>query len=142
MNEYKYTINGNKYEVVISDITDNIATLTVNGEQYTVEMEKKAEPEKPKPVVRKASSDDVNEGSSAPVSGSVSGTAIKAPLPGVITDICVTEGQEVAAGDTIVVLEAMKMANNLQAEKAGKVTAIVVKVGQSVMEDESLVYIE
>jgi biotin carboxyl carrier protein len=105
-------------------------------------MEKKAEPEKPKPVVRKASSDDVNEGSSAAVSGSVSGTAIKAPLPGVITDICVTEGQEVAAGDTIVVLEAMKMANNLQAEKAGKVTAIVVKVGQSVMEDESLVYIE
>jgi biotin carboxyl carrier protein len=142
MNEYKYTINGNKYEVVISDITDNIATLTVNGEQYTVEMEKKVEPEKPKPVVRKASSDDVNEGSSAAVSGSVSGTAIKAPLPGVITDICVTEGQEVAAGDTIVVLEAMKMANNLQAEKAGKVTAIVVKVGQSVMEDESLVYIE
>ena len=142
MNEYNYTINGNKYEVVISDITDNIATLTVNGEQYTVEMEKKAEPEKPKPVVRKASSDDVNEGSSAAVSGSVSGTAIKAPLPGVITDICVTEGQEVAAGDTIVVLEAMKMANNLQAEKAGKVTAIVVKVGQSVMEDESLVYIE
>ena len=142
MNEYKYTINGNKYEVIISDITDNIATLSVNGEQYTVEMEKKAEPEKPKPVVRKASSDDVNEGSSAAVSGSVSGTAIKAPLPGVITDICVTEGQEVAAGDTIVVLEAMKMANNLQAEKAGKVTAIVVKVGQSVMEDESLVYIE
>ena len=142
MNEYKYTINGNKYEVVISDITDNIATLSVNGEQYTVEMEKKAEPEKPKPVVRKASSDDSNESSSAAASGSVSGTAIKAPLPGVITDICVTEGQEVAAGDTIVVLEAMKMANNLQAEKAGKVTAIVVKVGQSVMEDESLVYIE
>ena len=142
MNEYKYTINGNKYEVVIRDITDNIATLSVNGEQYTVEMEKKAEPEKPKPVVRKASSDDSNESSSAAASGSVSGTAIKAPLPGVITDICVTEGQEVAAGDTIVVLEAMKMANNLQAEKAGKVTAIVVKVGQSVMEDESLVYIE
>ena len=45
MKEYKYTINGNKYEVVVGDITDNIATLTVNGEQYTVEMEKQAEPE-------------------------------------------------------------------------------------------------
>ena len=142
MNEYKYTINGNKYEVVISDITDNIATLTVNGEQYTVEMEKKAEPEKPKPVVRKASSDDVNEGSSAAVSGSVSGTAIKAPLPGVITDIKVAVGDEVQAGDTVVVLEAMKMANNLQAEKAGKVTAICVKIGESVMEDDALVVIE
>jgi len=139
MNEYKYTINGNKYEVVISDITDNIATLTVNGEQYTVEMEKQAEPEKPKPVVRQASESSESSTSS---SGSASGTAIKAPLPGVITEICVTEGQEVAAGDTVIVLEAMKMANALQAEKSGKVSAIVVKVGQSVMEDEALVYIE
>ena len=54
MKEYKYTINGNKYEVVVGDITDNIATLTVNGEQYTVEMEKQAEPEKKKPVVKPA----------------------------------------------------------------------------------------
>ena len=140
MNEYKYTINGNNYEVVISDITDNIATLTVNGEQYTVEMEKQAEPEKPKPVVRQAS--ETSEGGSAASSGSATGTAIKAPLPGVITEICVTEGQEVAAGDTVVVLEAMKMANALQAEKSGKISAIVVKVGQSVMEDEALVFIE
>ena len=141
MKEYKYTINGNKYEVVISDITENIATLTVNGEEYTVEMEKQAEPEKPKAVVRKADEADA-EGGSAASAGSASGTAIKAPLPGVITDICVTEGQEVQAGDTVVVLEAMKMANALQAEKSGKVTAIVVKIGQSVMEDEALVYIE
>ena len=144
MKEYKYTINGNKYEVVISDITENIATLTVNGEEYTVEMEKQAEPEKPKPVVRKVaeSGDAAEGGSSAASAGSASGTAIKAPLPGVITEICVSEGQEVAAGDTVIVLEAMKMANALQAEKSGKVTAIVVKVGQSVMEDEALVYIE
>jgi biotin carboxyl carrier protein len=45
-------------------------------------------------------------------------------------------------GDTVVVLEAMKMANNLQAEKAGKVTAICVKIGESVMEDDALVVIE
>ena len=139
MKEYKYTINGNKYEVVISDITENIATLTVNGEEYTVEMEKQAEPEKPKPVVRQAAEADAEGGSAA---SSATGTAIKAPLPGVITDICVTEGQEVQAGDTVVVLEAMKMANALQAEKSGKITAIVVKIGQSVMEDEALVYIE
>ena len=142
MKEYKYTINGNKYEVVISDITEDIATLTVNGEEYTVEMEKQAEPEKPKPVVRQASSSDSSEAGAAKSAGSASGTAVKAPLPGVITEICVAEGQEVAAGDTVIVLEAMKMANALQAEKSGKVSAIVVKVGQSVMEDEALVYIE
>ena len=128
MKEYKYTINGNKYEVVVGDITDNIATLTVNGEEYTVEMEKQPEPEKKKPVVKAAtaaSSDD------AP-----------APLPGVITDICVAEGDEVKAGDTVIVLEAMKMANNLTAEKDGKVSAICVKIGESVMEDDALIVIE
>ena len=142
MKEYKYTINGNKYEVVISDITENIATLTVNGEEYTVEMEKQAEPEKPKPVVRQASSSDDADSSAPKSTDSASGTAVKAPLPGVITEICVSEGQEVQAGDTVVVLEAMKMANALQAEKSGKISAIAVKVGQSVMEDEALVYIE
>lgn len=142
MKEYKYTINGNKYEVVISDITENIATLTVNGEQYTIEMEKKAEPEKKKPVVRAATvaaSDDAPAANKAAVNKA---NAIKAPLPGVITDILVAEGDEVKVGDTVVVLEAMKMANNLTAEKAGKITAILVKPGQSVMEDEALVVIE
>ena len=50
MKEYKYTINGNKYEVAIGEIVDNIATVTVNGEEYKVEMEKEAEPEKKKVV--------------------------------------------------------------------------------------------
>jgi len=51
-------------------------------------------------------------------------------------------GQEVSAGDTVVVLEAMKMANNIEAEKSGKVTAICVKQGENVMEDAPLVVIE
>jgi biotin carboxyl carrier protein len=141
MKEYKYTINGNKYEVAITDITDNIATLTVNGEQYTVEMEKQAEPEKPKPVVRPAAA----AGDDAPAADKASvnkANAVKAPLPGVITEINVAVGDEVQVGDTVVVLEAMKMANALQAEKAGKVTAVCVKIGESVMEDDALVVIE
>lgn len=140
MKEYKYTINGNKYEVVIGDITDNVATLTVNGEEFKVEMEREAEPEKKKPVVRAAASSAADE----PAAGTAANkaNALKAPLPGVITDILVEVGQEVQAGDNVIVLEAMKMANNLQAEKSGKVTAICVQVGQSVMEDEALVVIE
>ena len=143
MKQYKYTINGNKYEVTIGDITDNIATLTVNGEEYKVEMEREAEPKKKKPVLGKtapaaATTPEVST-SGAPANKA---NALKAPLPGVITDILVEVGQEVSAGDNVVVLEAMKMANNLQAEKSGKVTAICVKVGQSVMEDEALVVIE
>ena len=138
MKEYKYTINGNKYEVIITDITDNIATLTVNGEEYTVQMEKQPEPEKVKPAVA-AASDDAPATSKAAVNKN---NAIKAPLPGVITDIQVAVGDEVKAGDTVIVLEAMKMANALQAEKDGKVTAICVKIGESVMEDDALVVIE
>jgi len=143
MKQYKYTINGNKYEVAIGDIVDNIATLTVNGEEFKVEMEKQAEPEKKKPVVRPAAA--AAESSAPATEGGAAvnkANALKAPLPGVITDILVEVGQEVEAGQNVVVLEAMKMANNLQAEKAGKVTAICVQVGQSVMEDEALVVIE
>ena len=141
MKEYKYTINGNKYEVVVGDIKDNIAFLTVNGETYTVEMEKQAGPEKKKPVVKAAitAADDAPAANKGAVNKA---NAVKAPLPGVITDILVAEGDEVKAGDTVIVLEAMKMANNLAAEKDGKVTAICVKVGESVMEDDALVVIE
>ena len=144
MKEYKYTINGNKYEVAVGDIDENIVTVTVNGETYKVEMEKQAEPEKKKPVLGKPATSD-SAASDAPASEKAAinkNNAIKAPLPGVITDIKVVVGDEVQAGDTVVVLEAMKMANNLQAEKAGKVTAICVKIGESVMEDDALVVIE
>ena len=68
--------------------------------------------------------------------------AVKAPLPGVVTEIKVAVGDEVKAGDTVLVLEAMKMANNIEAEKDGKVTAICVKQGESVLEDSPLVVIE
>ena len=145
MKEYKYTINGTKYEVAIGDIEDCNVTVTVNGEEYKVEMEKPAEPEKKKPVLGKpaAAAEPAGDGSPAVDKGSVNkANAVKAPLPGVITDIKVAVGDEVQAGDTVVVLEAMKMANALQAEKAGKVTAICVKIGESVMEDDALVVIE
>ena len=46
MKEYKYTIDGKKYEVTIGDIADNVVSVTVNGEDYKVEMEPEKEPEK------------------------------------------------------------------------------------------------
>ncbi len=139
--EYKYTINGNKYEVAIGDIIENEVTVTVNGEEYKVEMEPEAEPEKKvvvRPVAQAATSSEPAESN-----GRVNtNNAVKAPLPGVITSINVNVGDEVNVGDTLLILEAMKMANNIEAEKAGKVTAICVKPGQSVMEDDALVVIE
>ena len=142
--EYKYTINGHQYEVAIGDIEDTIATVVVNGEEYKVEWEPEAEPEKKKPVLGKpaAANDTTTPEESASGANVNTNNAIKAPLPGVITSINVNVGDEVKAGDTVLVLEAMKMANNIEAEKDGKVTAICVKAGQTVMEDDALVVIE
>jgi len=141
MANFKYTIDGKEYNVEIGEVKENIAEVTVNGEAFTVEMEQKAEPEKKKPVLGqpKAEASEGEVTSSANVNAN---NALKAPLPGVVTDIKVAVGDEVKEGDVLVVLEAMKMANNLESEKAGKVTAICVKVGENVMEDTPLVVVE
>lgn len=143
MKEYKYTINGNKYEVAINSINDNIANVVVNGEEYEVQMEKEPEPVKKKVVVRPVAQPEAETASAPTSTNKVDlNNAVKSPLPGVITEIKVKVGDAVKAGDTVVVLEAMKMANNLDAEKSGKVTAVLVKEGESVMEDTPLVVIE
>ena len=141
MKEFKYTIDGKEYNVAIASIDENnVADITVNGESYKVQLEKEAEPEKKKVVLGQpvaAESEDA-----APAANVNTTNAIKAPLPGTITQICVEVGQEVKAGDTLVVLEAMKMANNIEAEADGKVTAICVKQGQAVLEEDALVVVE
>ena len=141
MKEFKYTIDGKEYNVAIASIDENnVADITVNGESYKVQLEKEAEPEKKKVVLGQpvaAESEDA-----APAANVNTSNPIKAPLPGTITQICVEVGQEVKAGDTLVVLEAMKMANNIEAEADGKVTAICVKQGQAVLEEDALVVVE
>ena len=142
MKEYKYTIDGKEYKVEIGDIVDNVADVTVNGEAFKVEMEPEAEPEKKKVVLGNPTAESSDDSSATPTANVHTANAVKAPLPGVITSIEVQVGQQVNAGDTVVVLEAMKMANNVEAEKSGTVTAICVKQGENVMEDAPLVVIE
>ena len=142
MKEYKYTIDGKEYKVEIGDIVDNVADVTVNGEAFKVEMEPEAEPEKKKVVLGNPTAESSDDSSATPTANVNTVNAVKAPLPGVITSIEVQVGQQVNAGDTVVVLEAMKMANNIEAEKSGTVTAICVKQGENVMEDAPLVVIE
>ena len=141
MKEFKYTIDGKEYNVSINEVDDNyVASVSVNGEDYQVQLEKPEEPEKKKPVLGQPVAEE--SGDTTPAANINANNAIKAPLPGTITGINVEVGQEVKAGDTVVILEAMKMANNIEAEKDGKVTAICVKVGQAVLEEDPLVVIE
>ena len=146
MKEYKYKINGNLYNVVIGDIEDNIAHVEVNGTHYTVEMEKKpkAAPA-PKPVARPVAKPAAAPApaASAPASKPAAGkSGVKSPLPGVILDIKVKEGDQVKKGQTIIILEAMKMENSINADRDGKIASIKVSKGESVLEGTDLVIIE
>ena len=145
MKEYKYKINGNLYNVVIGDIEENIAHVEVNGTHYTVEMEKKpkAAPA-PKPVARPAAKPAAAP-AAAPAAKPAAGGAksgVKSPLPGVILDIKVNVGDEVKKGQTLIILEAMKMENSINADKDGKIAAINVSKGESVLEGTDLIIIE
>ena len=144
MKEYKYKINGNLYNVVIGDIEDNIAHVEVNGTHYTVEMEKKPKTETAKPVARPAAKPAPAPASApAPAAKPAAGkSGVKSPLPGVILDIKCNVGDEVKKGQTLIILEAMKMENSINADKDGKITAINVSKGESVLEGTDLVIIE
>lgn len=141
MKEYKYTIGGNKYEVAINEVNDTTATVTVNGEEFKVEWEKPVE-EKPvvkvQPVAAKPAPAAAPAPATAPAAA-IDGHAIKTPLPGVIIDVKVAVGDTVKKGDTVVVLEAMKMENNINADCDGKVTAVQVAKGDTVADGAVLV---
>ncbi len=143
MKEYKYTINGNKYDVAINEVKDTTAKVTVNGEEYTIEWEKPVE-EKPvvkvQPVAAKPAAAPAAKPAAA--TAAVDGHAIKTPLPGVIIDVKVNVGDTVAKGQTVVVLEAMKMENNINADRDGKVTDIRVAKGDTVADGAVLVVLE
>ena len=141
MKEYKYKINGNEYAVAINEVCDTAAKVTVNGAEYTVEWEK---PVEEKPVVKVQPVAAKPTASPAPAAqpaapAPAGGHSIKTPLPGVIIDVKVNVGDTVAKGQTVVVLEAMKMENNINADRDGKVVAIQVAKGDTVADGAVLV---
>ena len=78
---------------------------------------------------------------SAPAAAPVGGNKINSPLPGSVISVAVKEGQAVKKGDTLLVLESMKMENPILSDCDGTVTKIAVAAGQSVMQDDLLVVI-
>lgn len=142
MKEYKYKINGTVYNVTVGDIENNMAQVEVNGTPYKVEMEQTVAPvavstPRPSAAPRTVSGEKVI---AKPTTTGGAG-AIKAPLPGVVLDIKVNVGDAVNAGDTVVILEAMKMENNINADKSGVVKSVSVNKGDSVLEGAELLII-
>lgn len=150
MKQYKYKINGAQYDVTIDSIAGNIAKVEVNGIPFEVEMQGSslveealptqavAEDAAPAPA---AATPAAAAPAPAPAAGPGAGAPVKAPLPGVVTKVLVSAGQAVKKGDTVLVLEAMKMENNITAETDGTVTGICVAAGDSVMEGTTLLTI-
>lgn len=145
MKEYKYKINGMKFTVAVGDVADNEVKVEVNGVPYKVELDKAA-PQKP------ALS---QSGKTAGISGAVTtstpspkpvvnngASAVKSPLPGTIMGFSVKVGDTVKAGQTVCVLEAMKMENDVKTVNAGKVKQILVNVGDAILEGTDIMIIE
>ena len=160
MAKYEYKVKGVDYAVEIQDIEGNIANVTVNGIPFEVEMKQPVKAGKQKVKLseeRRVKSEEFNSSSSATNTSSAtnessapttktaaaaaSGKPVVAPLPGTINEIKVKVGDKVNAGDTVVVLEAMKMQNNIDAETSGTIASINVNKGDAVMEGDTLVTI-
>lgn len=144
MKEYNYKIKGQDFNVKIENVEGDIAKVEVNGIQFDVQLEKPVA--QPKPVVRAVAAPvkTVEAPKAAVEAAQVAAgvTVVSAPLPGTINDIKVTVGQAVKKGDTLIVLEAMKMENNIDCERDGKIASVNVNKGDIVMEGSVLVTIE
>ena len=138
MKKFKFTIRGNEYEVHINSFEDNIAEVDVNGSIYQVELAEQVKTTKTPKLVR-SKPVETKESKPKPVSGL---SKVEAPLPGTIFKINVKEGDEVKKGQVLLIMEAMKMENNVLAEKDGKVSKINVTEGASVLQGDVLVEIE
>ena len=147
MKKYQYKVQGVDYEVEIVEVEGKIAKVNVNGIPFEIEMQKPINAAKhpalasTKKSASVAPADVPATPAPAPakpapqaVAPAGAGTPVKAPLPGTINTINVKVGDKVNVGDIVIVLEAMKMQNNIEAEQAGTITSITVNVGDSVME--------
>ena len=146
MKEFKFKIDGVQYNANVDAKEEGKVEVTLNGKTYTVEVEgaaPKAAPVKPvvapKPAAAPAAAAPVAAPKAAAPTGA--GKVVESPLPGTITKINVKVGDAVKAGDTLLVMEAMKMANDIAAEWDGTVKAVLVSEGASVMNGDALVEI-
>lgn len=147
MGKYNFRINGHDYQVDVNSVEGGIADVTVNGTDYKVELADAV----PAPAQQAARPvpQTVSTGTTAlaPAPQATApapqgkGEVVTAPLPGVILDIKVKVGDTVKAGQTVAVLEAMKMENEIESTASGTVTAVNAGKGDSVLEGAAIITI-
>ena len=145
MKRFKFSIHGNHYDVEIQQIEDEQATVQVNGQLYEVEIDKSMQLIKtPKlvrtPAIPSTDATPATARTSSPA-GPKGGGTIKSPLPGTILNVHVKVGDAVKMGQKLITLEAMKMENNIDADKEGVIMEIKASKGDAVMEGDVLIVI-
>lgn len=142
MSNYKFKISGKEYNVTIGEIENKIAKVNVNGTDYEVELENQPVAAPAAAHVAAAPAAQAAPAAAAPAAKPAGpGVKVTSPLPGVIIEVSVKEGQAVKAGQKVAVIEAMKMENEIAATQDGTVTAIHVAKGDSVLEGADVVTI-
>lgn len=132
MKNFKFTINGNVYEVGVEAAENGKSNVNVNGKSYVVEVEAD---------VMQATAVRRPVAAPAAPTKKVSGV-MKSPLPGKVIKVVVAEGQVVKRGDTLMVIESMKMENNIAAQNDGVVRSIMVSADQSILQGDPLLEFE
>ena len=137
MEDFKFKIAGKNYTTKVVEEEGGSLLVTVNGKTYQVEMPGRTPA--PKPVIRPAGGVAAAPVAAPAAAAPASDTTVVAPLPGTITKVVAKAGQKVKKGDVLVVMEAMKMANDIVAEANGTVKAVNVSEGQSVNQGDVLI---
>ncbi|MCL2027747.1 MAG: acetyl-CoA carboxylase biotin carboxyl carrier protein subunit [Bacteroidales bacterium] len=140
MKKYKFSIDNTPYEAKILKVEGDVISLELNGTLYEVAIDKDDQQTKTPTLVVQAApvatANDVPKTAPAKALGD-----IKSPLPGTIMDIHCKVGDTVSIGQKIITLEAMKMENSIESDKAGVVKEIKVTKGAAVMEGNVLMVI-
>ncbi len=137
MEDFKFKIAGKNYTTKVVEQESGTLLVTVNGKTYEVEMPGRTPA--PKPVIRPVGVAAAPVAAAPAAAAPAGDTTVVAPLPGTITKVVAKAGQKVKKGDVLVVMEAMKMANDIVAEADGTVKAVNVSEGQSVNQGDVLV---
>ncbi|MCK5786484.1 MAG: acetyl-CoA carboxylase biotin carboxyl carrier protein subunit [Candidatus Sabulitectum sp.] len=138
MPEYRITVDDKSYSVNIGRIEDDKVEVTLGGRTFSVGIEYPGNKSQKTPILSRGCA--VPDASSAPdktsAPGQTSGMGkILAPLPGTVLKILVAMGDQVTKGQTVAVMEAMKMENEIEAPVSGKISQIAVKEGDTILEN-------
>lgn len=146
--DHTVTVDGQKYTVDFASLNQQpVFTLLIDGQSYEAYIHPGEGNEwqvQLRGVMYVADVEDEREQRLRAAGGTVAGGAggefnLKAPMPGLIVAVPVSEGQAVKKGDNLIVLESMKMQNELKSQREGTVTRIKVKAGDSVNQNDVLV---